>query len=152
MSKHTLGRSYSGGGEHASVKVKADVIEIDLDVARMAKGPADALAAAVAAGIRNIGVGAKEGAHRLFNKTGHLASGITASATGPGTYQIVPPSDRLNDAGMMERLKALLNVDEKPVRDAEDKAIDYLARFNIHASGVTDGAQSPIARYHRVHR
>jgi formylmethanofuran dehydrogenase subunit E len=88
-----INESYEIHNGRVSVGVRAEPITVDTDDA--GDGVADAIATAIADGIRGVTATTKGKSHRLFNDTGRLANGITVERSGD-VYAIVPPPDRLN--------------------------------------------------------
>ena len=91
----------------------------ETDPTALARPVADVIRDECAAGIRAITEMAKDGKHRLFNKTGHLSNGLTVEAQGAGgTFAIVAPSDRFDDDKadvQMARLVGLVPVIADPL-------------------------------------
>jgi len=104
----------SAGG--ASVTVKADPLEIELDPIALGRGPADAIAETISEAIASSEVPASPGtiakrkrqgitSTRKWNATGELARGIRSDVNGQG-FDIHAPSDRLEDPALLEQLAA----------------------------------------------
>ncbi len=95
-----------------------DELVYDLDPVHLGEPVAEVIRAQVQAGIRGITEMSRDGRHRLFNKTGHLADGITVERDGDG-FAISAPSDRLADDAVVARLVELVPVIADPTGTAE---------------------------------
>ena len=103
MRKIRINNSHdSGPGKAMRVYTKAQPIEIETDPATIAKPIADAIAQAIAAGIRGTSATNKSG-KKSWNRTGRLASGLTVEKVGE-RYEVRAPSDRLQDPAMVAAL------------------------------------------------
>ncbi len=97
-----------------STSVTIDVTLIPVtDPAAIARPVADVIASECAAGIRAITEMSRDGKHRLFNRTGHLADGLHVEAQGDG-FAILTPADRALTDDQMERLAELVPVIADP--------------------------------------
>jgi hypothetical protein len=119
--KITIGESFSATEDTTSIECKADKIEHTFNVTELGAGPANAIAEAIGRGIRNINEPARSG-RKLFNRSGHLADGITANAADDGEWSIVPPADRLQDPDLVTRLAELVPAITKPTEQPTVKA------------------------------
>jgi hypothetical protein len=114
----------------------------------LGEGPAHAIAAAIARGIRSITEAASPATQRrrrgegragphLFNDTGRLAAGIDAVASGD-EWRVAPPPDRLTGdpstvGRLVERLRELVPalrqpLDEPAVRRAIEQTLTSMIR------------------------
>ncbi len=85
----------------------------ETDPEKLSRPVADVIASECAAGIRAISEMSRDKTHRLFNKTGHLASGLRVEAHGDA-FAIVTPADRALTDDQMERLGELVPVIADP--------------------------------------
>ena len=102
-------------------------IQIETDPKVIGRPIADAMRAAIEAGIRAVTEHNASGKQR-WNRTGKLAGGMRVESEGNG-YAIVPPDDRLNADGMIEQLiedvPAARNPLEEPKVEASiDQTLD----------------------------
>ena len=124
----TINESVRSAGSVVTVTVRADVLVIDLQPARVGTAVSAAIARAVSLGIKSIGEMAKGGRHLAFNNTGTLANGITVEQSGVD-FEIVPPAGYLQSDDVMQRLIDLVPEISDPlsdpsVNDAIMKALD----------------------------
>lgn len=111
----TLDASFTAKAEHCSIECRAEPLEHVFDESELGRGPAAAIATAIATGIRNIAAPAAGRHHKEFNVTGHLARNIHAVPVGK-EWAVVPPPDRLNrDPKLLERLRGLVPVIDNPL-------------------------------------
>lgn len=118
------------------VEIESEPITHDFDEAALGEGPARAIAAAIAEGIRAITepaaaatIRARRAAGilstRLFNATGKLARGIDAIARGEA-WSINAPADRLGGdregAELLERLRELVGALRDPLGEPRVRA------------------------------
>lgn len=94
------------------VEIVADTLTVELDEKELERPAATAAASAVRNGIRRIATQSADGTHRLFNKTGHLASGIKAD--GP---DVVAPPGYLQEDELVDRLIAEVPALRDPLSD-----------------------------------
>ncbi|MDX2093804.1 MAG: hypothetical protein SFX73_38565 [Kofleriaceae bacterium] len=111
----------------SSVTVIAEPLVIDLDPEKLVDGPAEAMAKAVASGVRTAG----------WHVTGRLAAGITAQ-----DGQVIAPTDRLvRDPELVEKLVEDVPALQRPlepesVQKAIEKAMDRAVRVGKRASDL----------------
>lgn len=126
MSKLTLDETHSTKGRHASVEIRADPLEHDLDEVELGRGPAAAIREAIATGIKAIRQRASDAtirkreqaraalargeawavrryagrqpgqSDRLFNDSGTLAAGLTVQQRGK-EWLVLAPANRGSD-------------------------------------------------------
>jgi hypothetical protein len=128
----TIGTSFAAMGDYTSVECRADELEHTFDVSALGEGPAAAIRDAIARGIRSISEPARSG-RPLFNRSGHLANGISASAEPDGGWSIAAPPDRLQDPALAERLAELVPaiakpLDQPPVKSAIEQTTNQIVR------------------------
>jgi hypothetical protein len=119
--------------KHASITVVADPLEITLDEAVLALGPAEAIAKSISDAIRTTGEQASAGTIRQrkakgigsttkYNATGTLARGITVERDGKG-YSVVAPAGRLQDDKLAQQIVEDIPEIAEPVTPKVDAAI-----------------------------
>lgn len=126
----------------ASITVTADPLEVTLDEAVLALGPAEAIAKSISDAIRTNGEQANPGTIRQrkakgiasttkYNATGTLARGITVERSGDG-YSVVAPSGRLQDdeiaAKIVEDIPEIAEPVTPKVEAAIAKTVDDMIR------------------------
>lgn len=134
------------------VRIEADGLEIFLDTSSLAESLAQIGAQGVVDAIRNTPKPAAEStvkqrrrrgivSDRMFYATGHLAHSIEAVRVGDATYDIVGPSDRLQDDRIFEMFEkevlrqALSGPLDIRVGDEIDNAVDDMAKIRKSSSG-----------------
>jgi hypothetical protein len=146
MTRIVLNESYTVRGEHTTVTVTGQPLEVTLDPAALGEGPATAIRDAIAAGIRGISERASKATiarrkaagvsgDRLFNASGHLVAALATEREGED-WNVTAPADRLDEAripGITQRLADLVDAIRDPlaqraVRDAIERTAGALVR------------------------
>lgn len=108
-------------GKHNSVTVSGDPLIVDIDEQELAIEVGEAHARSVADQMRSQPDG-------KWNRTGHLASGLTVRAAGDDSAELVAPADRLQRPGLVDRLAEDIAALHSPERDRRlNEAIDKSA-------------------------
>lgn len=108
MSKLTIDETHTTNGRHASVEVKADPLEHELDEVELGRGPAHAIRDAIAAGIK--GIREKASAATIRKREQARAALARGEAWAVERYAGRQPgqSDRLfNDSGALADLRVV---------------------------------------------
>lgn len=129
----------SGAARHstATVTIKADPLEIEVDPLELGKAPAEAMAKSIADGIRGVTAKAAPStlrkrrakgiaSDRRWNASGELTRSVKAERDGDG-YAISVLGDRLHDPGMLDRLAKDVPAVDNPVTPEVDAAIEHVA-------------------------
>ncbi len=98
MTKIQIAPKARRDGQNASIKISGDTLEIDLDPEKLVQKPAQAMAKAVAAEVRNSGERTADGKRQRWNNTGTLANGIRAVGG-----SVVAPAGRLERPELVEK-------------------------------------------------
>jgi hypothetical protein len=116
--------------DHYTTTTVTETLVTETDEKKLAAPIAEAIARDVRNGIAAITQLARDGKHRLFNKTGALRDGIRAIVTGD-TFEIVAPPDHFQndpDGTLQGKLVALVPVLQDPTNGNEyRKALEQSA-------------------------